>query len=154
MNSAHATTGAQAAAEATAGTSGPRPARSEVWVAIACLAAGVALGALWVLVGDAVVRATDPQEQAVASDGTFTLLGMGFGVLSALLLAVLPGHREVLRAGVALLGSVLGGFIGLAVGLVLGAPLLRADGLVLAWPVTFAALTTLRLLVLHLLGRE
>jgi hypothetical protein len=137
-----------------AGSAPTASVRGEVWVGVACLAGGVALGALWALVGAAVVGATDPDEQAAASDSTFALLGIGLGLVSALLLAVLPGHRQVVRAGVALAGSVLGGFVGLAVGLVLGAPALRADGMVLAWPIVLGAVTTLRLLVVHLLGRE
>ncbi|WP_143448765.1 hypothetical protein [Kineosporia sp. A_224] len=137
-----------------AGSAPTTSVRGEVWVGVACVAGGVVLGALWALVGATVVGATDPDEQAAASDGTFALLGIGFGLVSALLLAVLPGHRQVVRAGVALAGSVLGGFVGLAVGLVLGAPALRADGMVLAWPVVLGAVTTLRLLVVHLLGRE
>lgn len=126
----------------------------EVWVGVACLAGGVALGALWVLVRAVVLDGTDGQEQAAASDGVFCLLGLLFGVVSALLLATLPGHHQVVRAGVALGGSTVGGYLGLAVGLLLGATSLRADGLVLAWPVALGTLTTLRLLVVHLLGRE
>lgn len=138
-----------------AATSDRRPGfRGEVWVGLACLAGGVALGALWRLVGAVVVQGTDGQEQAAASDGVFCLLGLGFGVVAALLLAILPGYHQVARAGVALAGSVLGGYLGLAVGLLLGTPPLRADGLVLAWPVALGAVTTLRLLVVHLLGRE
>lgn len=133
----------------------PRPGfRGEVGVALACVTGGVALGALWRLVGAVVVHGTDGQEQAVASDGVFCLLGLAFGVVAALLLATLPGYHQVVRAGVALGGSVLGGYLGLAVGLLLGAAPLRADGLVLAWPVALGTVTTLRLLVVHLLGRE
>lgn len=128
--------------------------RGEAWLGVACLTGGIALGALWVLAGRVFVAATDPEEHAAASDGTFALLGIGFGIVSALLLAVLPGRRPVLRVGVALSGAVVGAFVALATGLLLGAPPLRADGLTLAWPVTLGAVTTVRLLVLHFLGRD
>lgn len=138
--------------------SGPAPRRAlvavELGVALAFLAAGLALGALWALVGSAVVAGTDPAERAAASDGTYGLLGVAFGLASAVLLAVLPGRSPVVRAGVALGGAVLGGFAALATGLVLGAAPLRADGLVLLWPIVLGGVTTLRLLVVHLLGRE
>jgi hypothetical protein len=123
-------------------------------VVAACLAGGLALGALWALLGGVVVARTDLGEQAAASDGTLALLGVGFGLVSAVLLAVLPGRRPVLRAGVALASAVAGGYLALAVGLLLGAEPLRADGVTLAWPVMLAAVTSLRLLVVHFLGRE
>jgi hypothetical protein len=139
-----------------AATTRGRPARSlpEGWVVVACLAGGLALGALWALAGRVVVDATDPQEQAAASDGVLALLAVAFGLVSAVLLAVLPGRRQVLRAGVSLLGTVGGGFVALATGLRLGAPPLRADGIVLVWPIVFGAVTSLRLLVAHFIGRE
>lgn len=148
MTATHTTDGPVAAPVRRPGVLG------EVGVGLACIAGGVALGALWRLVGAVVVEGTDGQEQAVASDGVFCLLGLAFGVVSALLLATLPGHRQVVRAGVALAGATLGGYLGLAVGLLLGTSPLRADGLVLAWPVALGTVTTLRLLVVHLLGRE
>lgn len=131
-----------------------RGVRGERWVVVACLAGGVALGALWALVGTVVVGGTDPQEQAAASDGTFALLGTAFGLVSAVLLAVLPGRHQVLRAAVALAGAVVGGFVALATGLVLGGAPLRADGVVLAWPVVLGAVTTVRLVVLYFMGRD
>jgi hypothetical protein len=126
--------------------------RSERWVVAASLAGGVALGALWALLGGAVVAATDPQEQDAASDGVLALLGIGVGLISAVLLAVLPGRRPLLRAGVTLASAVVGGYLALATGLVLGARPLRADGVALAWPVVLGAVTSLRLIVLHFLG--
>jgi len=126
----------------------------EGWLLVACLAGGLALGALWALVGSVVVDATDTQEQAAASDGVLALLGTAFGLVSGLLLAVLPGRRPVLRAGVSLVGSVGGAFVALATGLLLGAAPLLADGIVLVWPIVFGIVTSLRLLVVHFLGRE
>ncbi len=135
-------------------TGSPSDVRGDVWVGVACVAGGVALGAFWAVIGGVVVAATDSQERAAASDGTFALLGIAFGLVSAVLLAVLPGRRPVLRAGVALGGAVVGSFVGLATGLLLGASPLLADGLTLAWPVVLGAVTTVRLLAVHLLGQE
>ncbi|CAM5551545.1 ABC transporter permease OS=Streptomyces violarus OX=67380 GN=FHS41_005858 PE=4 SV=1 [Streptomyces violarus] len=144
-------------------------------VAVAVALGGVLLGVLWwwlaphvPLVGDVVegnwvVFLKDTEgEQAVGVDGTFTLLGLAFGVVSALVVFLLRRRGGVpLVVGLAV-GGLLGSFVAWRVGVWLGpaedvvaharevgrgvtfsAPLrLGAKGALLAWP--FAAL------VLHL----
>ncbi|WP_037757195.1 hypothetical protein [Streptomyces sp. SudanB52_2052] len=144
-------------------------------VALAVALGGVLLGVLWwwlaphvPLVGDVVdgnwvVYLKDTEgEQAVGVDGTFTLLGLGFGVVSALVVFLLRRRGGVpLVVGLAL-GGLLGSLLAWRLGVWLGpaedvvaharevgkgvtfsAPLkLGAKGALLAWP--------LAALVLHL----
>ncbi|MFE6411204.1 AAA family ATPase [Streptomyces sp. NPDC057837] len=136
-------------------------------VAVAVALGGVLLGVLWwwlaphvPLVGDVtdgnwVVYLKDTEgEQAVGVDGTFTLLALGFGAVSALVVFLLRRHGGVpLVAGLAV-GGLLGALLAWRVGVWLGpaegvvaharevgrgvtfsAPLkLGAKGALLAWP--------------------
>ncbi|QCD55366.1 AAA family ATPase [Streptomyces hawaiiensis] len=149
--------------------------REAAWIAVAVALGGVLLGVLWwwlaphvPLIGDVaegnwVVYLQDTEgEQGIGVDGTFTLLGLGFGVVSALVVFLLRRRGGVpLVAGLAL-GGLLGSLLAWRVGVWIGpaedvvaharevgrgvtfsAPLkLGAKGALLAWP--FAAL------VLHL----
>lgn len=149
--------------------------REAAVVAVAVALGGVLLGVLWwwlaphvPLVGDVVeknwvVYLKDTEgEQAIGVDGTFTLLGLGFGAVSALVVFLLRRRGGVpLVVGLAL-GGLLGSLLAWRVGVWLGpaedviaharevgrgvtfdAPLkLGAKGALLAWP--------LAALVLHL----
>ncbi|MET9495260.1 DUF2567 domain-containing protein [Streptomyces sp. NPDC006552] len=137
--------------------------REAALVTVAVALTGLLLGALWLwlapripLVSDstAVYLKDTEGEQAIGIDGTFTLLGLAFGVLAGL--AVFLWRR---RGGVPLvvgltLGSLLGGLLAwrfgiwlgptqdvaahakqLGKGIVFDAPLeLKAKGALLAWP--------------------
>ncbi|QWB26211.1 MULTISPECIES: DUF2567 domain-containing protein [Streptomyces] len=149
--------------------------REAAVISLAVALGGVLLGALWwwlaphvPLVGDVVegnwvVYLKDTEgEQAVGVDGTFTLLGLGFGVVSALVVFLLRRRGGVpLVVGLAvggLLGSLLAWRLGVWLGpaedviarardvgrgVTFSAPLkLGAKGALLAWP--------LAALVLHL----
>ncbi|MFI8171048.1 AAA family ATPase [Streptomyces sp. NPDC085931] len=136
-------------------------------VALAVALGGVLLGVLWwwlaphvPLIGDVtdgnwVVYLKDTEgEQAVGVDGTFTLLGLGFGLVSALAVFLLRRRGGVpLVVGLAV-GGLLGSLLAWRVGVWLGpaedvvaharevgrgvtfsAPLkLGAKGALLAWP--------------------
>jgi hypothetical protein len=149
--------------------------REAAVVAVAVALGGVLLGVLWwwlaphvPLVGDVVeknwvVYLKDTEgEQAIGVDGTFTLLGLGFGAVSALVVFLLRRRGGVpLVVGLAL-GGLLGSLLAWRVGVWLGpaedviaharevgrgvtfdAPLkMGAKGALLAWP--------LAALVLHL----
>ncbi|WP_344011652.1 AAA family ATPase [Streptomyces thermospinosisporus] len=149
--------------------------REAVVTAVAVALSGVLLGLLWwwlaprvAYVGDVtgdswVVYVKDTEgEQAVGADGTFTLLALGFGVVSGLVVFLLRRRGGVpLVAGMAL-GGLLGSLLAWRVGVWLGpdqdliaqareagrgvafdAPLeLGAKGALLAW--------SMAALVLHL----
>lgn len=149
--------------------------REAAVISVAVALGGVLLGVLWwwlaphvPLVGDVVegkwvVFLKDTEgEQAIGVDGTFALLGLGFGAVSALVVFLLRRRGGVpLVVGLAV-GGLLGSLLAWRVGVWLGpaedvvararevgrgvtfsAPLrLGAKGALLAWPVAA--------LVLHL----
>lgn len=141
--------------------------RDAAVITVGVALSGVLLGLLWwwlaphvPLVGDVVdkswvvYRADSEGEQAVGVDGTFTLLGLGFGLVSAVgvfLLRRRGGVPVVVALGLgALLGSVLAWRLGIWLGpqsdvlaharavgkgVTFSAPLtLGAKGALLAWP--------------------
>ncbi|MFI6767602.1 ABC transporter permease [Streptomyces sp. NPDC050355] len=165
----------QAAPAAPAGHDGPanpelpRELREGAVIAILVAVSGVLLGVLWnwlaphvPLIADArnVYLKNTEGEEAIGADGTFVLLSLGFGVLTA---AVVFLFRR--RGGIPLVVAlVLGGLLGAAVGWVTGmwlgptpdvvahakqvgpgvafdGPLrLQSKGALLAWPI--AAMVT------------
>ncbi|WP_318204049.1 AAA family ATPase [Streptomyces sp. SCL15-4] len=141
--------------------------REAAVLTVALALAGVLLGLLWwwlapqvPLVGDVldknwVVYLKDSEgEQAVGVDGTFTLLGLGFGLVSALAVFLLRRRGGVPLVVALGLGSLLGSLLAWRLGIRLGpdadvlaharavgkgvtfsAPLkLSAKGALLAWP--------------------
>lgn len=140
--------------------------------AVAVALGGLLLGVLWrllapqvPLVGDVVdgrwvVYLADSEgEQAIGVDGTFTLLGLGFGLVSALVVFLVRRRGGVpLVVGLAV-GSLLGSLLAWRVGIWLGpdedviahaksagegvtfsAPLkIEAYGALLAWPLASLA---------------
>ncbi|GGU20117.1 DUF2567 domain-containing protein [Streptomyces lavendofoliae] len=138
--------------------------RQGIVVLLAVTLAGVALGLLWLWLapriplisdGKAVFLKDTEGENAVGADGTFTLLALGLGVLSAAVVFWFHRHGGIaivvgLAAG-GLLGSLLGWGLGtllgpahdvaeharaVGAGVTFHAPLeLKAHGAVLAWPV-------------------
>jgi hypothetical protein len=141
--------------------------REAAVITVALVLAGVLLGLLWwwlaprvPLVGDVleknwVVYLKDSEgEQAVGIDGTFTLLGLGFGLLSAVVVFLLRRRGGVPLVAALGLGGLLGSLLAWRLGMWLGpdadvlaharaagkgvtfsAPLkLSAKGALLAWP--------------------
>ncbi|MEW2525169.1 DUF2567 domain-containing protein [Streptomyces sp. NPDC047071] len=133
-------------------------------IAAAVAVSGVLLGLLWLWLAPRVPLIADKQavylkdtegEQAIGVDGTFTLLGLAFGFVSALVVFLLRRRGGIplvvgLAAG-ALLGAVLAWKVGVwfgpdtdvvaharsvGRGVVFDAPMeLNAKGVLLAWPV-------------------
>ncbi|WP_306333866.1 hypothetical protein [Streptomyces sp. KL118A] len=142
--------------------------RQAAVIMVAVAVGGVLLGLLWMwlaprvpLISDGkVVYLKDTEgEQAIGVDGTFTLLSLGFGLVSGVVVFLLRKRGGIpLVAGLAL-GSLLGALLAWRVGIWLGpetdvvahaksvgkgvvfdAPLeLKAMGTVLAWPVAALA---------------
>ncbi|MFF5854142.1 AAA family ATPase [Streptomyces sp. NPDC012751] len=141
--------------------------REAAVITVAVALGGVLLGLLWwwlaphvPLVGDEidknwVVYLKDTEgEQAVGADGTFTLLGLGFGLVSAVVVFLLRRRGGVPLAVALGVGSLLGSLLAWRLGMWLGpdsdvlahaqavgkgvsfaAPLkLSAKGALLAWP--------------------
>ncbi|MFI1680211.1 DUF2567 domain-containing protein [Streptomyces sp. NPDC020607] len=137
-------------------------------IMVAVAVAGVLLGALWMWLAPRVPLVSDGKavylkdtegEQAIGIDGTFTLLSLGFGLVSGVVVFLLRKRGGIpLVAGLAV-GSLLGALLAWRVGIWLGpetdvvahakslgkgvvfdAPLeLKAMGTVLAWPVAALA---------------
>ncbi|WP_079168417.1 DUF2567 domain-containing protein [Streptomyces colonosanans] len=142
--------------------------REAAVITVGVALAGVLLGVLWAwlaprvpLVGDLVgknwvVYLKDTEgEQAIAVDGTFTLLALGFGLVSALVVFLVRKRGGVPLVVALVVGGLLGSLLAWRVGVWLGptqdviahakavgkgvtfsAPLkLGAKGALLAWPV-------------------
>jgi hypothetical protein len=134
----------------TAMTPSPRaPSRAfvlrEVRVAMAVLAGGLVVGGVWALWAPALAHSADLGETEVTVDGLLALLGLGAGLVTAVILVFVPGPRPAVRLAVVLAAAVaanlLAAGIGAARGLSLGAP-----GVALLWPLAAAVLTALRTL--------
>jgi hypothetical protein len=137
--------------------------RQAAVITVVMVVSGVLLGLLWLWLAPHVPLVADGQavylkdsegEQAAGVDGTFTLLAVGFGVLSALIVFLLRRQGGIaLVVGLAL-GALLGAVVAWRLGVWLGpeqdvaahakqvgkgvtfdAPLeLKAKGALLAWP--------------------
>ncbi|MER7112107.1 DUF2567 domain-containing protein [Streptomyces sp. NPDC000229] len=133
-------------------------------VLLAVTVAGIALGLLWLWLapriplvsdGKAVFLKQTEGEGAVGADGTFALLALGFGALSAAVVFWFHRHGGIAIVVGLALGGLLASLLGWGVGTLLGpahdvaeharavgagvtfdAPLeLKAHGAVLTWPV-------------------
>ncbi|MFD4945110.1 ABC transporter permease [Streptomyces sp. NPDC058239] len=132
-------------------------------VTVLVTAAGIGLGLLWLWLaprvplisdGTAVYLSDSEGEEAIGADGTFVLLALAFGALSAALVFLFQRRGGIaLVVGLALgglLGSLLAWWLGVSLGpnqdvvaharavgkgVIFDAPLkLRAKGALLAWP--------------------
>jgi hypothetical protein len=100
------------------------------------------VGLLWAFLAPRVAgRFAGTGERLIAGDGTLALLGAAAAVVTAVLLAARPGPRPALRTGCVLVGSVVAGVLSWRVGEAVGAPPLRAVGLMLVWPALASLLT-------------
>jgi hypothetical protein len=110
-------------------------AREAAVITVAVALAGILLGVLWEwlaphvpLVGDLVdknwvVYLKDTEgEQAIGVDGTFTLLALGFGAVSALLVFLVRRRGGVPLVVALAVGGLLGSLVAWRVGIWLGPP--------------------------------
>ena len=132
----------------TSGVPGPPPrvlVQRELGAAVAVLAAGLVLGGIWAFWAPALAHSADLGEAKVSVDGLLALLGVGAGLVTAVMLVLIPGARPAVRLAVVLAAAVVAALlavlVGAARGLSLGAP-----GVALLWPLTAAVLTALRTL--------
>jgi hypothetical protein len=124
----------------------PRAVLAEVRVAGVILVAGVLVGAVWAQLAPSLARSADLGESRVAVDGLLALLGVGAGVVTAVLLVAVPGPRPALRLAVVLAAAAAANVLAAAVGLRLGVHVLGAPGVAVLWPLVAAVLTALRML--------
>jgi hypothetical protein len=117
----------------------------EAGIAAAVLGAGLVVGGVWAVWAPALAHSADLGEAKVSVDGLLALLGIGAGLVTAVVLVLLPGPRPAVRLPVVLAATAVGGLlavlVGAARGLSLGAP-----GVTVLWPLTTAVLTALRTL--------
>jgi hypothetical protein len=116
-----------------------RLARGEWRPALALLAGGLLVAAVWRTLGPTVADRGNPLEADVAVDGTLAALGILAGVVTSALVLLLPGRYPVRRTLVVVAFSVLGSVVSWQVGDLLGTPHLRAYGIVLIWPIITSA---------------
>jgi hypothetical protein len=125
----------------------------EAGMAGAVLAAGLVLGGIWALWAPALAHSADLGEAKVTVDGLLALLGLGAGLVTAVVLALVPGPRPAVRLavvlGAATVGNLLAVLLGAVRGLSLGAP-----GVGLLWPLAAAVLTTLRTLAAFVISPD
>jgi hypothetical protein len=123
----------------------PASVLGELRVAAAVLVAGLMLGGIWALWAPALAHSADLGEAKVTVDGVLALLALGAGLLTAVILTVVPGPRPAVRLAIILaaatVANLLAVLVGAARGLSPGAP-----GVALLWPLTSAVLTVLRTL--------
>ncbi|MEU3503626.1 hypothetical protein ABZ726_23700 [Streptomyces hundungensis] len=142
--------------------------RDAVLIALAVTVAGVALGLLWLWLAPRVPLIADDKavflkdtegEEAIGGDGTFILLALGLGVLSAAAVFLFRRNGGIAPVVALALGGLLGSMLAWRLGIWLGpeqdvvaaakaagqgvtfdAPLkLDAKGALLAWPVAAMA---------------
>ncbi|MFE3768846.1 MULTISPECIES: ABC transporter permease [unclassified Streptomyces] len=153
-----------AAAEPDGGPEFARELREGVLIALAVAVSGVLLGVLWAWLAPRVPLIADTHnvylkntegEEAIGADGTFVLLALGFGVVTAAVVFLVRRRGGIplvvsLALG-GLLGAVLGWLTGMwlgptpdvvahakqvGAGVVFDGPLrLQAKGALLAWPI-------------------
>jgi hypothetical protein len=110
---------------------------SQLRFLVGLLLVGALLALTWRLLASPAAGLGD-DEPAATVDGTLFLLGVVFGILTAVFVLLRPGPAPVDRTVAAIVGTVLGSVIAWQLGDRLGTPALRADGAAFSWPVTTA----------------
>lgn len=123
----------------------PAVLRGELLVVLALLVAGGLLGLVWASTAPRAAGAADPGESRIAVDGLLALLQLGAGLVTAVVLALVPSGDRAVRFAAVLVGSAAGGLLAIPVGAARGVHL-HAPGAALLWPLLVAVLTMLRLL--------
>jgi len=118
---------------------------SEVRAAAFVMAGGLLVGVVWAVWAPSIARSADLGEARVAVDGSLALLGIGAGIVTAVLLGLMPGPRPAVRVAVVLVAAVAANLLAAGIGLARGLHL-AALGVVLMWPLAAALLSTLRTL--------
>ena len=97
-------------------------------------AMAIMVGLSWWQLGPVLRRSTDSAEIAVAGDAAFVAPAVLAGLLIAAWSVARPGSRPLVRLAVTLLGCLGGAVVARLIGESLGAPPLRATGVLLVWP--------------------
>jgi hypothetical protein len=106
--------------------------------AAAVVAVGIVTGLLWAACTPAVRGASDGVEQQLAGEVTFAVLAAVAGVAIGVLGLLRPGARPVPAAAVLLLGAGAASVAAWGVGRLLGAPVIKATGVLVLMPLTTA----------------
>lgn len=97
---------------------------------------GIVLGLAWCLIAPAAREWSEPNERAIASDGTLVLLATLLGLTQGAVLITRGGQLSLARVCTAFVAACLGAVVATAVGVWLGATdHLGIVGGALMWPV-------------------
>jgi hypothetical protein len=105
--------------------------------------AAIALAVCWRVASPVAAHLSDRAEVPVSRDGSFILLAVAFGVLTAVALWRRPGAVPALRLAVVLTAALIGSVLAVFLAGLFGGPRLAAWGVLVTWPLTTAVITAL-----------